>query len=206
MKQFFFLFFAFFLIPDAFSQYFNTTQISMLMGHRQMRQIPQHYYYYSEPRDQMMVSPSVTMTHSYMISEHFAAGVGIGFELFDYKHFPLFADLRYTVRASGVSPFFGFKFGHAFSSFKKKHYDNLRINFEPYYANNVYLMNYGGLMVHPEMGAKIPLSEESFLVFTVAYRHQKSKSTVSEDFGIRRKWKHNTNMNRLAFGVAIMFM
>ena len=197
-----FVILSFFQIPVAFSQYFNTTQISMMMGHKQHSE---RSYYYSGTRTQMQVSPSVTMTHGAILDKHFAAGVGIGFELFDHKLFPLFVDVRRTFRENTISPFFAFKFGYAFSNLVKKHYDELQLDYEPYHVINAYLMNHGGLMLHPEMGVKIPLNENSDFLMTVAYRHQKTKSTVSQDFGPKNKWERKESMNRLSFGVAITF-
>jgi hypothetical protein len=83
--------------------------------------------------------------------------------------------------------------GHAFSGFKKKYY------------NNAYYKKYGGLMLNPEIGVKTPLSENADLLFTVAYRYQKTRSTVSQNIGQNYKWEHKISMNRLSFGVAIMF-
>ena len=198
-RKFLFAILFVFLMPAAFSQYFNTTQISMLMGHRPL--INQ----YSYNLNNLLVYPSVTMTNGGMFNEHWAAGVGIGVELFDHKLFPLFVDIRYTLWDNTVSPFFAFKLGYAFSDLKKKHYDELNLNYEPYYVNDVYLRNYGGLMVHPEMGVRIPLTENADLLLTVAYRRQKTKSTASQDFGSRNTWNHEESMNRLSFGFAITF-
>jgi hypothetical protein len=153
----------------------------------------------------MPVSPSVTMTHGIMFKEHWAAGVGIGFEIFEHNLCPLFADIRYIARDHDVSPFFAFKMGYAIGNLEKKHYDDLYLDYQPYHVNNAWFRNYGGFMLHPEMGIKFPLSEKSDLLFTVAYRYQKLKTTVSQDFAQRQKWNHEVRMNRLSFGVAIMF-
>ena len=204
--------------------YYNTTQIGLLMGNRQVTR--QAYYYpwyypgvdyysnympqyrnYSDTNTELQISPSVTMTNGYMFNEHWAAGIGVGFEIFDRNLFPAFADIRYVLWDNKISPYFAVKAGYAFGDFKEKHYDNLTLNYEPYNAYNADFRCYGGLMLNPEMGVKIPLSGNADLLFTVAYRQQKIKSTVKQDYGNGQfdKWEHKESLNRLSFGVAIMF-
>lgn len=215
MNKFFFTgFIAAFMMPAAFSQsdirfenrkttgYFNTTQVSMLMGNRKISERANYNYL---GLYKLQVAPSVTMTNGVMLNENWAAGVGLGIEIFDQNLFPVFADIRYTVRDHNISPFFAIKMGHAYSDLKKKHHDDLYVDFAPYYANNAWLRHYGGFMMSTEMGVKFPLSENADLLFTAAYRHQKTRSVISQDFGQRNRWKHQTSMNRLSLGVAIMF-
>ena len=215
MKKIFFVGLTILLIPDLFAQsnvneeksrkekgYYNITQISMLMGLRSIAEQP--YYYYSGATDGLQVSPSVTMTHGGRFNEHWAAGIGVGFEIFDHNLFPVFADLRYTLRDNSVSPFFAFKMGHSFGN-SRKHYDNLYLAYEPFNVTDVYFKNYGGFMLHPEMGVKVPLSGNADLLFTVAYRLQKMKTKITQKHGQRYEWEHKASMNRLSFGVAIMF-
>lgn len=233
MKKFLLVILSVFLIHSAFAQgnkgvnirfenkktkgYYNTTQISLLMGNQQ---VTEHYYYTNDllsssiapyynytPRTEMQVSPSLTMTNGYMFNEHWAAGIGLGFEIFNRNLFPIFADVRYTLWDNKVSPFFAVKTGYAIGNLKKKHYDELYIAQGGYY-NDVYFRNCGGFMLHPEMGVKIPLSENADLLFTVAYRHQKIKSKVTRTstyYYYFDEWEHKERLNRLAFGVAIMF-
>jgi len=214
--------------------YFNTTQIQLLMGNQLVNQ-PTYYsypyylnyvpglsdlayypYYSNTTRTELQISPSVTMTNGYMFNEHWAAGVGVGFEIFDRNMFPAFADIRYTLWDNKVSPYFAIKGGYAFSDFKKKHYDNLTLNYDPYSVPNADFRCYGGLLLNPEMGVKVPLSGNADLLFTVAYRYQKIKSVIrqSYDYGVYEdinnsgsfnEWTHKENLNRLSFGVAVMF-
>ena len=208
--------------------YFNATQFGMLMGNRQTtEQYPYYYgpyydylrlyssslyyppYYNNHTRETMQVTPSITMTNGYMFNEHWAAGIGVGFEIFDRNLFPVFADVRYTLWDDKISPFFAFKTGYSISSFKKKHYDDwLYFDFEPYSVSNADLRNYGGFMFNPEMGVKVPLSENADLMFTVAYRLQKTKTKIKQkqdNYPYFDEWKHKESLNRLSFGMAIMF-
>jgi hypothetical protein len=66
---------------------------------------------------------------------------------------------------------------------------------------------------------KVPLSGNADLLFTVAYRYQKIKSVVRQPMvyydtmiydtyssnGQFNEWTHKENLNRLSFGIAIMF-
>ena len=220
-------------MPEAFSQYiakqnnarfenrkkkgyFNTTQIGMLMGNSLITertfintQQPWGYVLFTsyDTRTEMQISPSLTMTNGYMFNEHWAAGIGVGFEIFERNLFPVFADIRYTLREGKVSPFFTVKAGYSFGDNKKLHYENLYLHYEPYSVNNVDFRNYGGLMLHPEMGVKIPISGNADLLFTIAYRYQKIESKITQIIDIKQYevWIHESILNRLYLGIAIMF-
>ena len=203
--------------------YYNLMQFSLLFGNKQ---VPDRAIYYqpydydayplidyanistqSNTHSELTAIPSFTITNGYMFNEHWAAGVGIGFEVFDHNLYPLFAELRYTFWDEKISPFIVLKGGHSFGSFKAKHYDELYLDWSPYNITDCELRNYGGLMFNPEVGVKVPLNENSDLLFTAAYRHQKTKSTARKDYGNNQfdEWEHKEDLNRLSLGVAIMF-
>jgi len=217
MKNLFYVILLALLTTNAFSQnenirfenrkkkgYFNTTQISLLMGRLPVNEqnYSYSYYQYDEEYRKIKTLPSVSMTNGYMFNEHWAAGVGIGFEMFDQNMFPLFADIRYTLRDNEIAPFFAIKSGYSIGDLKKKHYDVLYFYYQPYYATDVYFRNYGGFILHPEVGTKIPLSEKADLLVTIAYRYQVKKTSVTKE---NTKWEHIEDLYKLSFGVAIMF-
>lgn len=203
--------------------FYNIMQVSLLFGNSQLIDrtfystpyyinsstyiAPDPGYYHPYTRTILTVAPSFTLTNGYMFNEHWAAGAGVGFEIFDYNLFPLFAELRYTLWDNKISPFVVVKGGYSFGGFKANHYDELYLNWSPYYIADTRLRNYGGLMVHPEIGVKVPLSENSDLLFTAAYRYQKIKSVAIKEYdnGQFDEWEHNEDINRLSFGLAIMF-
>jgi hypothetical protein len=201
--------------------FYNIMQVSLIMGNSQFTDKSTYtmpYDTYSSPiiapvysypytRNRLAVAPSFTISNGYRFNEHFALGAGAGFEVFDYNLFPLFAELRYTVWDHKISPFIVVKGGYSLSSFKEKHYDDLYLNWSPYYVNNAGLRQYGGLMFQPEVGVKVPLNENSDLMFTAAYRYQKTKSVARKDYdaGQFDEWEHSEDINRLSFGIAIMF-
>ena len=202
--------------------YFNTTHIGMLMGNRTT--ISQMYYYpyypssssyypmpilptYYDTEIKLHVSPSITMTNGYMFNEHWAAGIGAGFEILNYNSFPLFADIRYILWDDKISPYFSFKTGYAFSLSGTKLYDGISISSYPYYINNADVKNHGGLMLHPEIGVKVPLSEKYDLLFTAAYRYQALKLDISKEYDSNSfdRWVYKEKLSKLSFGIAIMF-
>ena len=210
--------------------YYNITQISMLMGNRTTTRPVYFYYphylssssyapsssfYYPimpvatiyDTEIKLQLSPSITTTHGYMFNKHWAAGIGVGFEIFNYNTFPIFADIRYTLWDNKISPFFAFKAGYSFNFSGTKHYDNKTLDHEPYYVYNADIKNSGGLMLHPEIGVTAPLSERYDIQFTVAYRYQVLKSEISNDYGsgYYDHWQHTDKLSKLSFGIAIMF-
>ena len=200
MKKILLVILSAFLINDAFSQnsdtrfenrktngYYNLTQIALLMGNYNFGG------YYTAPRADFQIAPSLTMTNGYMFNEKVAAGIGVGYEIFDRNLFPVFLDIRRTVWDNKVSPFFAVKTGYAFSGFK-----------EIYYDWGTKIKKYGGFMFNPEMGVKAPLSADADLLFTVAYRHQKTKS-IGRTHNSSQIWEQEASMNRISFGIAIMF-
>ena len=202
--------------------FYNIMQVSLLFGNSQITDRTPYYptynpfssaivappaNYYPNTRSTLSVAPSFTISNGYMFNEHWAAGAGVGFEIFDYNLFPLFAELRYTLWDNKISPFVVVKGGYSLGNLKAKHYDELYQNWAPYYLNDVELRHYGGIMFHPEVGVKVPLNENSDLLFTAAYRHQKTKSAARKEYenGQFDEWDHKEDINRLSFGVAIMF-
>ncbi len=191
--------------------YYGIMQVSMLLGNiPTFMSVPNYQfggYSYRYTGTKMSLAPSFTMTSGYMFNNHWTAGAGVGFEIVDHNLFPLFAEVRYTLWDSKISPFFTIKSGYSFGNFKAKNHDELYLNWSPYYFNDVSLRHYGGVLFNPEIGVKVPLSENSDLMFTAAYRHQKTKSVVRKDYDLNQfdEWEHKENINRISFGIAIMF-
>jgi hypothetical protein len=199
--------------------YYNTMQVNLLMGKSQSAERIVNYYPYTssssfssvysypDTRDKLIISPSVTMTNGYMFNKHWAAGAGVGFEIFDHFLFPLFAELRYTLWNGKISPFMTMKGGYAFGNFKLKQYDHLYLNWVPYHIRDFGLRHYGGWMLHPEIGIKVPLDENNDLLLTAAFRVQKTKSVARKDYDKDQfdEWDHKGEFNRISLGVAIMF-
>jgi hypothetical protein len=209
--------------------FYSSVQISMQVGNRQTI-FPTHN---TSPVDQypgwssivapgwtttyvqtsnikMHFYPAVMVTEGYRFNAHWAAGLGVGLEVFDYNLYPAFAEVRYTLWDNQLSPYFALKAGNAFSLSKTKHYDDeVPIPYYDYTAWNSDLKNKGGLMLHPEIGVKLPISEKIDLQFSVAYWYQKIESTVYKEYGggsaYFDRWIYKESLNRLSFGVAVLF-
>ena len=182
--------------------YYNTTQASLLFGTIKGNSS-------SSSTTELQISPSVTMTNGYMFNEHWAMGLGLGIEIFDSNLYPLFADIRYTFSDNKVSPFIALKTGYAFGNFRAKHHDEITLNFPPFNATDVDVRHYGGFLLNPEIGISISLNNDSDLMFTIAYRYQKTKTNVIEiyedDYYSKTQWENKANLDKLSFGIAIMF-
>ncbi len=202
--------------------FYSIMQMGVLFGnHRPTNQVGYYYPDYAKAHSSMIASPAVSyntqttlkvipsfaFSSGYMFNEHWAIGAGLGFEVSDYNLFPLFTEVRYTLWDNKISPFAVIKSGYSLGNLKAKHYDDLSMNWAPYHLNDAKLRNYGGLMFHPEIGIKIPLSKNSDLLFTVAYRYQKTKSVAKKEYDNSKfdEWEHSEDVNMLSFGVAIMF-
>jgi hypothetical protein len=138
--------------------FYNIMQASLLFGNSQLTDMTSYYpqyftnsstyiapdqiYYHPYTRTTMTVSPSFTVTNGYMFNKHLAAGAGVGFEIFDRNLFPLFAELRYTLWDHKISPFVVIKGGYSFGNFKARHYDELYLNWSPYYIADTGLRHY----------------------------------------------------------------
>lgn len=200
--------------------FYNIMQVGLLMGNSRFFERVYYPAYpspssmvispgYSYPytKTKLRVAPLVTISNGYMFNPHLAAGVGVGFEIYDHNLFPLFGEIRYTVWDNKISPFITFKGGYSFGNFKQKHYDEIYLDWLPYYIDDADLRHYGGLMLNPEIGVKVPLGENSDLLITVAYRHQKIKSIAKKNYEDNQfdEWEHKEDLNRISFGVAVMF-
>lgn len=201
--------------------FYSIMQASFMLGAGQIVSRPVYYPvyqpfssdyiapagYYPDVRPVLTVSPSFTLSGGYMFNEHWSAGAGAGFEISSYNLFPLFAEMRYTLWDQKISPFFVLKSGFSFAGFKARHYDELYLDWAPYYASDASLRHYGGFMFNPEAGVKVPLNENSDLLITAAYRFQKTKSVARKEYEQEQfdEWEHKEQSSRLSFGVAIMF-
>jgi hypothetical protein len=179
--------------------FYNIMHFSLLLGTNQFTDGPTYF--------RTAISPSFTITNGYIFNDHWAAGAGVGFEIFNYNLFPLFGELRHTLWDHKISPYVALKGGYSFANSKAIQYDELYLTWPPYNINDASLRNYGGFMFNPEVGVKVPLNENSDLLFTAAYRFQKTRSVARKEStnGQFDEWEHKEDINRLSFGIAIMF-
>ena len=175
---------------------YNIMQVSLLIGSRDISSRANYV------RD---ITPSFTIINGRRYNERWAAGFGFGYEVFTHHLVPVFVDVRKTRRDNDVSPFYAFKLGYSIGNIFGKHYDELHIDYQPFDVWDVEFKNFDRIMIHPEIGIKIPLSAGSDLLFTVAYRYQRMKTVITQKGGQSPQWTHKEGMNRLSLGVAFMF-
>jgi hypothetical protein len=183
--------------------FYNIMHVSLLFGSNLYSGSSNSSYFLTN----LVKAPSFTTTNGYIFNKHWSAGAGIGLEIFNYNLFPLFAELRYTFWDHEISPFVVLKSGYSFAGFKARHFDDLNLDWPPYNINDATIRNYGGFLLNPEVGVKVPLNENTDLLFTAAYRYLKTKSVVRKEntFGQFEEWEHNEWINRLSLGIAVMF-
>lgn len=201
------------------SGFYGTMQINLLMGNHQYaeRFVPYKGYSLSSSmlpgyivpsvNTRFSVSPSFMLSGGFRFNKHWAAGAGAGIEIFDHNLYPLFAELKYTFWDNRISPYVALKGGYAFKDFKAKYHEELWLNWQPYYLSDATLRNFGGMMLHPEIGVKVPLYDYCDLLFSAAYRYQEKKSVARRELPSNQydEWEHIEKLNKLSFGVAIMF-
>lgn len=205
--------------------YYNTTQIGLLMGNKEKPGYTYTYFYDYRPSVSgyypeigLKLIPSVTMVNGYMFNAHWSAGIGLGIEIFEYNTYPVFTEVKYTFWDKKISPYFTFKGGYSIADLKEKHYDNGKtIDFYPYSLGNCDIQNFGGLMINPEIGVKVGLSNNADLLISAGYRYQELKSKAiqkynsgdvvyySGDVVYYDRWDNKQHLNRLVFGIAVLF-
>ncbi len=132
--------------------YFNITDVGLLAG----RDSYQNRYSFSS-----------LIINGYQFKNRLSLGLGTGIEFMDIPLAPAFLDVRHTILKGKLSPFIGVQGGYAFPLVN--YYNN---GYEPIYK--------GGYMVGSVVGIKNYMSDNTAIVFSVGFRHQKLLSTRTQ--------------------------
>lgn len=127
--------------------YFNHTAVGLSFGEGDNGYLP---------------FPSLTMVNGYKFNQHISAGLGFGFEFFDFAILPVFAQGYYYFNERDMSPFISLKAGYSFPLD--------RTNDDSYNSDG---KNFGGIAVNPEIGIRIHLNEYSSFLCSIGYHYQK---------------------------------
>lgn len=169
-------------------KYYNLSSLTLLFGEGEGGFVP---------------LPSLTTSFGLRFSRSLTAGAGLGFEYYQWPVLPIYAEARYLLRDEDVLlPWIGIRAGGA-------------VPLVGSYAGG---MNYsttdgrkthGGLMVNPEAGILLPLSQRTGLTLSLGYHHQRlSYDSPMIDWrfgtqiGTRRIYTH---YNRINFRLGLFF-
>ena len=169
--------------------YYNVTQLSFLIAEENA----------SSPIRSNM-APSVANISGYRFNEFVSMGVGIGMTALSYPIFPLFVDLRTSLVKGSFGPVVVVKGGYSFANSKKEIFPN------EYY--NVGYKNRGGVMLNPEIGIKMPMTERADFMLTIGYWYQHVSSDMKDKGGYNSYYQSHTrssDLSRLSFSVSFMF-
>ena len=166
--------------------YYNLTQLLFLMAEENE---------YAPVKSNL--TPSVVNINGYRVNEHFSMGIGVGMTALSYLIYPLFADFRINLSKGNLSPVIALKAGYAFANNKKE-------IFKEYYGD---FKNSGGVMINPEIGFRVVMTERSDFLLTIGYWYQHVESEIKTKPGYWNSGTHNrtTDLNRLSFGVGFLF-
>lgn len=166
--------------------FYNITSVGLLLGQGQNGFLP---------------VPSLTTINGWQFNKNVSAGLGIGFEYYDWAVLPIFADARYYLKNTKHSPFGAFKIGYSLPVEKPVQYDNGYGGEEKYY---------GGIQINPEIGLRIRMGKISALLLSIGYHFQR----LSYDEESYYNWWENsqtavkrvtTDYNRISFRIGFQF-
>ncbi len=168
-------------------KWYNLTSVALLMGQGQNGFIP---------------IPSFTNVTGIRLGTNVLAGIGIGFEYYEWSVMPVFADVKYISKRERTKPFLSMKLGYAFPLGKSS-------QIQDDYYNGEVTEYYGGLQLNPEAGLMIPISGgTSSLVLSMGYHFQQ----LSYKYNKYSWWGYeynntivHTDYNRISFRLGYKF-
>lgn len=141
--------------------------------------------------------PSLTMVNGYQFNQNISAGLGIGFEFFDFAILPVFAQGYYYFNHRDFSPFISLKAGYSFPLD--------RTNNDDYNSDG---KNFGGIAINPEIGIRVHLNNYSSFLCSIGYHYQKlSYENNSWDYwyGANYYSKYYAHHNRISLRLGFIF-
>jgi hypothetical protein len=139
--------------------------------------------------------PSLMMVHGNKFSNDFSAGIGLGYEYFDWAVLPVFADLRYFFYEQGFSPFVIAQAGYAVTLERKP---------ESFWGGTK-KRSFGGPMLSAGAGIRAGISRQTAFTLSITYRFQKLSHETSSQWEPGTFRKVHTHYNRIAVSVGFLF-
>ncbi len=162
--------------------FYNVTSIGLLFG---------------EGENGFLPFPSLTTVNGYQFNKHWFAGLGIGFEHFEWSVLPLFVQAAYDFKNERFTPYIALKTGYTFPLEKNtnNNYNNPEDTF-------------GGIAVNPEVGIKIAIGEKNAFTCSLGYHYQKlSYEENYYDYMYESNYNRlvYTHYNRISFRIGFVF-
>jgi ABC-type antimicrobial peptide transport system permease subunit len=164
--------------------FFNLSSLALLFG---------------EGRDGYVPVPSLTMVNGYQFNKHILAGLGIGYEYYEFGVMPLFLESKYIFKSDILTPFVSIKVGGAIPL--QSHVDD---NWGR--SGN---KTYGGALFAPEVGVLLPIGNDA-LILSVGYHYQQLSYNSPTYYwylpeSSEAKRRVFTNYNRISLRVSFLF-
>jgi len=138
-------------LPESKSRFINITEVSYSMGVGNV----QLYTLEFENDDESFGFQTINGS---LINEHLSLGIGLGYEKYNHiQQLPLFLEARcYLTKNKSVKPVFVGDFGYAFGLGSESG---------------------GGILLHPQVGLKVAVSEKVAYGVTVGLKFQQIETT-----------------------------
>jgi hypothetical protein len=140
---------------------------------------------------------SIETVNAYRLNSRYSFGIGIGMELFEKAHVPLFLDCRYLLMKRNVSPFILIKGGYALPVGGDSETDTY--TYQEQYSK-------GGPLMGTGAGLQFRLNEHNLIIMSLSYRYQQLTTTEIQRNG-DNKWEydHSVKYNRLELKFGFCF-
>jgi len=154
--------------------------------------------------DNVKQSPfSADFSANFKLVNDLYAGAGVGVDFLEESYLPVFGNLEYHFRKSGVTPFVSMKAGYMVPLDGNVNSQQGGIYYWDYYSYYPYytqtLENKGGLMLNPSVGIISFINQH--LGFSLAFGYRYSQVTFKGD----DNYELETNYNRLSIKLGILF-
>lgn len=140
---------------------------------------------------------SLTMVNGWQFDQRLFAGIGLGYEFYEWGVLPLFADIKYHFRPDAVTPFVSFKVGYSFPLTETTG------NADYYQTEG---KTFGGVLVNPEVGINFPVGAHNAVVLGIGYHYQELSWKEPEyQWSYYQSKRVYTHFNRISLRVGFIF-
>lgn len=160
--------------------YYNQTTTALLLG---------------EGKDGFQTIPSLTMVNGWQFNRRIYAGLGLGYEHFDWGVLPLFAETKYMFGYDNIAPFLSFRIGYSFPLEKE-----FGVSYYGYQTKTC-----GGILLNPEAGIRIHAGSGNFFILGFGYNYQKLSYKETSESNYNYDRRYITRYNRISVRLGFIF-